>query len=157
MTTNVKSLSGSQKLSMRGAAAWFFGLIIVTGVCFATVIPLGHTKESASGIWFGFTSEANSFYRLDLNERGGTLSVREVRSRSRVYRIDSWSISKGQLRFNISAISTNDYPILVNGRIDGGKLQLRIEPPDKGWVREVVAFREELIESEMKALRESMN
>ena len=85
------------------------------------------------------------------------LGARSVGSRPRLYHINSWVLdSKGRMQLKISPASTNDYPIVATGHASSHKLELKIESTDKGWREEVIVYREELIEKQMKDLKQAM-
>src|ERR1700719_1133649 len=119
----------------------------IVGICFATVIPIPPTEETVRGVWIGFPPEANDFYRLLLQEHSGVFASSFAGEKTKLYIIESWSLdSKGQLMIKTSPISTNAYPVLINGKANSSNIQLKISGRGGSWTQEVVLHREELIE-----------
>jgi hypothetical protein len=114
-------------------------------------------KRMVTGVWVGLTVEANDFYRLLLLEGGsGVLGTTFVGKEPLLYKITSWKLKSGNLKIVVTPISTNAYPIVVDGTAVPSHITLKIKDPKGGWSRQVVLYKEQLIEDRIAMLKEAM-
>jgi len=135
-----------------------FAILAFVSVCLSTVIPLPPNEQTIRGMWVGFSSDANDFYRLELQDQGGLFASSFAGGDAKVYKINSWSLNaNGEMLIKTSPISTNAYPILVMGKAKSSQIQLTIKGPGGGWMHEVTINKEWVIEKRMQILKSSMD
>jgi len=137
------------------------GIIALGVLCYATVSPRPGPvrREVAIGTWVGFTSLANDFYRIQLTDTNGLFAHTFTGEEPDLYRIDSWELGrKSELKFVVRAISKDAEPIAITGTAHPWALELVVKSasPHKDWQRPVTLYKEDLVESRISLLKQSM-
>ena len=75
----------------------------------------------------------------------------------KLYKIDKWTVdSRSQVTMRTSPISSNAYPIIIEGRATFSRLEFKLMGPEKGWRKEVALSKEALIRGRISSLERAM-
>jgi len=133
-------------------------MFVSAAVGLSRVIPVAPKRDDILGTWLGFSSELRDFCRIVLKSQGGIIAhSSDSGEEPKLYRIDKWAVdSRSQVTMRTSPISSNAYPIIIEGRATFSSLEVRIMGPEGGWRKEVALRKEALVRGRISSLEQSM-
>jgi hypothetical protein len=127
------------------------------GCAFSKTKPVPPSKKDILGMWIGFTSDGNSFYRVLLSEKDGVLARSFVGEEPMLYKFNSWNLnSRGQIYISPTPVSSNAFAIRLSGNAWVSKIFLKQTPRDGGWTEEFMLQKEDVLEKRFSDLKNAM-
>jgi len=132
-------------------------MLALTQLYSLAVTPASPTEESIQGSWVGLPYQVSDYCRLVLTNGRGLFARSYELEKAMIYTVVSYKLDReGSVMFELSAASTNAYPVLVSGKATHYSIRIVIRSPDGGWSHESVLYREETVEGMFRDLRKSM-
>lgn len=123
-----------------------------------TTLSTPPKMDDIKGAWIAFDSNAATFYRIVLNGNTGLLAYGFPGYPNRLYKINGWALNNDKFYSScVTNVTKIDETLHISGLVAFNKLDLTIMSPDGSWERSLNFFREDLIESRINDLRESMH
>jgi len=129
-------------------------IVLAAGlVAFARTPARPPKPDQLAGVWVGFDEGDLTFTRLDLRSDFTGYCARVSPSNVVMhaygvsgYRVAKWSLDEWKFSTALTPVTTNAEPIFLRGSLSMASLRLEVGGTELNWTRNVVLFRESLLD-----------